>query len=153
MTNTCVSKLIHHWFRCWLVAWSSPSHFLNRCGDIINWTLGTNFSESWSKLHMSFIRVYVCDYWNPHPHRNIVVRNCLFIKLDATLRRWGRSGDCQVDGGVPVVVNSTAIGAAPGALTVAAGVYPSILIIYRVNITSRALFIYLICHSVINYVF
>ena len=77
----------------------------------------------------------------------------MFINLDATLGRWGRSGDCQVDGGVPVVVNSTAIGAAPGALTVAAGAYPSILIIYRVITTSRALYIYLICHCVINYVF
>ena len=55
----------------------------------------------------------MCDYWNPHPPRNIVVRNCMFINLDATLGRWGRSGDCQVDGGVPVVVSSTAIGAAP----------------------------------------
>ena len=75
----------------------------------------------------------------------------MFINLDATLGRWGRSGDCQVDGGVPVVVNSTAIGAAPGAL--ATGAYLSILIIYRVITTSRTLYIYLICHCVINYVF
>ena len=71
----------------------------------------------------------MCDYWNPHPHHNIVVRNCMFINLDATFGRWGRSDDCQIDGGVPVFVNSTTIGAAPGALTVAAGANPSILII------------------------
>ena len=29
----------HHWFRWWLVAWSAPSHYLNQCWDIVNWTL------------------------------------------------------------------------------------------------------------------
>ena len=27
-----------HWFRYWLVAWSAPSHYLNQCWNIINWT-------------------------------------------------------------------------------------------------------------------
>ena len=63
------------------------------------------------------------------------------INLDATFGRWGRSGDCQVDGGVPVFVNSTAIGAAPGALTVAAGAYPSTLI-FTVSLPPAALCIY-----------
>ena len=71
----------------------------------------------------------------PYLHRNIVVWNCMFFNLDATLGRWDRRGDCQVDDGVPVVVNSTAIGAAPGALTVAAGAYPFKSIIYRVITT------------------
>ena len=29
----------HHWFRWWLVAWSAPSHYLNQCWHIVNWTL------------------------------------------------------------------------------------------------------------------
>ena len=29
----------HHWFRYWLVAWPAPSHYLNQCWIIVNWTL------------------------------------------------------------------------------------------------------------------
>ena len=64
----------------------------------------------------------------------------------------GRS-DYQVDDGMPVVFNWTAIGAVPGALTVAAGAYPFKLIIYRVITTYLALYIYLIRHCAIHYVF
>ena len=39
MTHICVSKLCHHWFRLWLVAWPAPSHYLNQCWNIVNWTL------------------------------------------------------------------------------------------------------------------
>ena len=28
----------HHWFRQWLVAWPAPSHYLNQCWNIVNWT-------------------------------------------------------------------------------------------------------------------
>ena len=33
----------HHWFRYWLVAWSVPSHYLNQCWNIVNWTLSNKF--------------------------------------------------------------------------------------------------------------
>ena len=36
--HTCVNKLCHHWFRYWFVAWSAPSHHLNHCGYIDDWT-------------------------------------------------------------------------------------------------------------------
>ena len=29
----------HHWFRQWLVAWPAPSHYLNHCWSIVNWTI------------------------------------------------------------------------------------------------------------------
>ena len=32
-------KTNHHWFRQWLVAWPAPSHYLNQCWNIVNWTL------------------------------------------------------------------------------------------------------------------
>ena len=32
----------HHWFREWFVAWSAPSHYLNQCSLIVNWTLRDN---------------------------------------------------------------------------------------------------------------
>ena len=90
----------------------------------------------------SDIRVYECDYQNPHNHGNIIVWTVCFFNLDVKLGRWGRRGDCQIDDGVPVVVNSTVIGAAPGALAVAAGDYPFKWNIYRVIITCLALYIY-----------
>ena len=40
VTHTRISKLEHIWFRYWLVAWSAPSHCLNQCWNIVNWTLG-----------------------------------------------------------------------------------------------------------------
>ena len=43
-----VSKLCHHWFRLWLVAWSAPSHNLNQWWHIVNWTLGNKFQ--WIKM-------------------------------------------------------------------------------------------------------
>ena len=33
----------HHWFRWWLVAWLTPTHYLNQCWNIVNWTL-------WNKI-------------------------------------------------------------------------------------------------------
>ena len=30
----------HHWFRYWLVAYPTSSHYLNQCWNIVNWTLG-----------------------------------------------------------------------------------------------------------------
>ena len=43
MMHICVIKLSHHWFRQWLVAWQVPSHYLNQCRNIVNWTLGNKF--------------------------------------------------------------------------------------------------------------
>ena len=44
MTHICVSKIDHHRFRWWLVAWPAPSHYLNT-GILLIRTLGPNFSE------------------------------------------------------------------------------------------------------------
>ena len=33
-------QINHHWFRQWHVAWTAPSHYLNQCWNIVNWTLG-----------------------------------------------------------------------------------------------------------------
>ena len=42
----------HNCFRWWLVAWSTPSHHLNECHDIVNWTPGKNFSEILIKVYI-----------------------------------------------------------------------------------------------------
>ena len=36
--HVCVSGSGQHWFRQWLVACSAPSHYLNQCWVIVNWT-------------------------------------------------------------------------------------------------------------------
>ena len=38
MPHICVSESGQHWFRQWLVAYSAPSHYLNQCWVIVNWT-------------------------------------------------------------------------------------------------------------------
>ena len=50
VAHICVSKLDHHWFRWWLVAWSAPSHYLKQWWYIVNWIprnkLQWNFNRS-----------------------------------------------------------------------------------------------------------
>ena len=43
--HICVIEWGQHWLRQWHVAYSAPSHSLNQCSVIINWTHRTNFSE------------------------------------------------------------------------------------------------------------
>ena len=48
--HMCVSELGQHWFRQWFVAYSAPSHYLNQCWVIVNWTvrnkLQWNFNQN-----------------------------------------------------------------------------------------------------------
>ena len=53
----------HHWFRLWLVALPAPSHYLNQCWDIVNWTLG-------NKLQ-----------WNLNRNLNIFIEENTFEKV------------------------------------------------------------------------
>ena len=47
--RTLISKLDHHWFSWWLVAWSAPSQYLNQYWPIVNWTLG----NKWWNLNLN----------------------------------------------------------------------------------------------------
>ena len=38
LKHICVRESGEHWFRSWLVAYLAPSHYLNQCWVIINWT-------------------------------------------------------------------------------------------------------------------
>ena len=42
-THICVSKISHHWFRLWILAWSTPSHHLNQYLYIVYLTHGIKF--------------------------------------------------------------------------------------------------------------
>ena len=54
--SICVSKLGHHWFKWWLVTWPVPSHYLNHCWNIVNWTLGVKFQLNFNQNAKIFIR-------------------------------------------------------------------------------------------------
>ena len=51
----------HHWFRQWLVAWSAPSHYLNQCSNIVNWTLRNNLQWNLNRISFIFIQENVFE--------------------------------------------------------------------------------------------
>ena len=61
--HICVCESDQHRFRQWLVAYSAPSHNLNQCWIIINWTLRNDFqwnfdqntNFSFKKLHLKML--------------------------------------------------------------------------------------------------
>ena len=59
LTHICVSRLCHHWFRQWLVAWPAPSHCLNQWWNIVNWTLGNKFR--WNHYQNNHSRKYALE--------------------------------------------------------------------------------------------
>ena len=48
-------KLSQHLFRQRLVAWPAPSHYLNQCWNIVNWTLGNKFQWNFHQNTAIFI--------------------------------------------------------------------------------------------------
>ena len=67
MRHICVSKLYQHWFRYWLVAWLAPSHYLNKCWDIIvNWAFGNKFQ--WNSNQNQNTTVFISE----HAFENVV---------------------------------------------------------------------------------
>ena len=54
-SHICVSELGQHWFRQWLVAYSVPSHYLNQCWIIVNWTLRNKLQWNFNQNTKLFI--------------------------------------------------------------------------------------------------
>ena len=46
----------HHWFRQCIVAWPAPSHYLNQCWNIVNWTLGNKLQWNFNRNSNIFIQ-------------------------------------------------------------------------------------------------
>ena len=63
VTHICASKPYHHWVRHWLVAWTAPSHYLNECWYIVNWTLRKK-----------------CQ-WNINRNSNIFIQENAFVRV------------------------------------------------------------------------
>ena len=55
LTQTSGSKLGHHWFTPWLVAYSAPSHYLNQWWKFVNSNLTNNIQ--WNHMRNSNIFV------------------------------------------------------------------------------------------------
>ena len=62
VTHICASKQGHHRSRKWLVAWSAPSHYLNRWWNIVNWTLSNKVR--WNRKQNSCIFIQENAYEN-----------------------------------------------------------------------------------------
>ena len=56
----CVSESGQHWFKYCLVAYSAPSHYLNPCWVIFNWTLGKKFQLNLNQnTKLSFMKMHL----------------------------------------------------------------------------------------------
>ena len=64
--NSCMSALLrpsaymrqetsHHWFRQWLVAWPTPSHYLNQWWNILYWTPRNKLQWNFNRNSYIFI--------------------------------------------------------------------------------------------------
>ena len=69
-----------HWGKC-LVAWSAPSHYLNQCWLIVNWTPGNKFQWNSNQNSFIFIQENACE---------IVVRQngCHFVQGEMSFNLW-----------------------------------------------------------------
>ena len=57
--HICVSELGPHCFRWCPVACSAPSHYLNQCWFIANWTPGKKFKCDWNRNSFSFKKMHL----------------------------------------------------------------------------------------------
>ena len=58
--HICVSQSGQHWFRKWLFAYSAPSHYLNQCWVIVNWTLRNKFQWNFNQYKkISFTKMHL----------------------------------------------------------------------------------------------
>ena len=107
MPHMCVSESGQHWFRYWLVTYSAPSHGLNQCWIIVNWTLG-------NKLHWFLFYPNAKLFIHENASQNIVCEmaailsrgkwvhfcvmgDCNFTKVQVKASSRFRCGDtCQI---------------------------------------------------------
>ena len=72
----------HHWFRQWLIAGSAPSHYLNQCWNIVNWTNRNKLQWSRNRNTYIFIQENTLEniFWKMAAilSRSQCVKTCLF---------------------------------------------------------------------------
>ena len=62
----------------WLVAWSAPSHYLNQCRNIVNWTLRNKFQVNLNQNSYIFIQENVFE--------NIVYEMAAILSLPQSVK-------------------------------------------------------------------
>ena len=62
VTLICITSLGHHWFRWWLVACLVPSHYLNQCCIIVNWTHSNKLQSNCFRNSYIFIQANEIEY-------------------------------------------------------------------------------------------
>ena len=89
VTLICFSKLVHHWFRKWLVTSWALSHCLYQCCVIVNWLQIFMCFHSWWMAFGDSFNIYV--FWQhttiePEPTRtkdwNYIHIHPIFFRLD-----------------------------------------------------------------------
>ena len=63
VTDICISKLGYHWLEQWLITWSAPSHYLNHCWNIVNWTIRNKFQWNFNLNSNIFIQENAFEYF------------------------------------------------------------------------------------------
>ena len=79
VTHIYVSKQGHHRSRKWLVAWSAPSHHLNRWRNIVNWAL-TNKNQ-WNRKQNS------CIFIQENVFENVVWKMATILSRTQCVKR------------------------------------------------------------------
>ena len=96
MPHPCVSELSQHWFRWWLVAWSAPSHYLNQCWNIVDYTLRNKLQ--WKSIKNT--RVFIHE----NVFENVVCEMATILssgdELKNTWDRWRHETSPDVTGKV-----------------------------------------------------
>ena len=59
----CVNESGQHEFRKWLVAYSAPSHYLNQCWVIVNWTLRDKLPRNFKQNTQIFFQFTITQHW------------------------------------------------------------------------------------------
>ena len=91
--HICVSESCQLWFRKWLVAYSAPSHYLNQCWIIYNWTLTYIFQWNFNQNTKLFIHENASE--NIICEMAAILSRRRWVKSDLT---WDWSAAQEVDG-------------------------------------------------------
>ena len=67
--HICIGKLVHQWFRWWLVAFLAPSPYLNQCWLLVNPIPRNNLSAIFKQITMIFIQKTL--HWRHNGHDGI----------------------------------------------------------------------------------
>ena len=68
--HICVNKRDQHWLKSWLVACSTPSHYLNQWWLVVNWTPGNKLQWNLNRKCIIFIQrkcIWKCRLPNWRP--------------------------------------------------------------------------------------